>query len=308
MNLSGTIDSGTDSGTNHSGIALRGIAKSFAAKRVLVDVTATLPFGRVYGLLGANGVGKTTLMALIAGHLRADRGEALLDGGAAWNDGATARRTCLIREDQVYPTGSIAKSLRVMGAVADGWDEPIAERLLSRFGLPLAAEVHKLSRGERSAVNFCLAVASGAPYTFLDEPTLGMDASFRDVLYEELIAAADGSRTFMLSTHLVDEVTPIIEDVLLLAEGQIVLYADAEQAAHEGFTLRGSEPAVRGIAGARPFLTMSRLGATVRATVLGRVAHDDLTKAADIGVVLEPLSLQDFVSAYGTAAREGVVR
>ena len=178
----GTATAGTPTGiatritTASAGITLRGLTKSYGTTEVLVDVSATLEPGRIYGLLGANGTGKTTLLACIAGHTFRDGGEIRIDGHDPLEHAPTLARLCFVHEDQAYNDAfSVADILAVMPTFYPEWDDEIATRLMRRFRIPRRTRSRKLSRGQRSALAIVLALASGAAYTLslirISEPT-----------------------------------------------------------------------------------------------------------------------------------------
>ncbi len=293
------------------GITLRGLTKNYGATEVLTDVTATLTPGRIYGLLGANGTGKTTLLACIAGHTFRTGGEILIDGQDPREHAPTLARLCFVHEDQAYNDAfSVADILAVMPAFYPDWDPDTATRLVRRFRIPRRTRSRKLSRGQRSALAITLALASGAAYTFLDEPYLGLDATARGIFYDELLAAyaasheqaasgASAPRTFVMSTHLIDEAAELIEEVLVLEGGRIVLQADVDDARRTAFLARGFEADVLALAVGREVLSTRRLGGILTATIRGDLSVDDRRCATEARVSIEPTTLQELVAAIG---------
>lgn len=283
------------------GIVLRRIAKAYGTTEVLTDVTATLLPGRIYGLLGANGTGKTTLLACIAGHTFRTRGEILIDGQDPVENAAILARLCFIREDQAYNDAfSVADILGVLPSFYTEWDSELATRLVRRFRIPRHTKSKKLSRGQRSALAIVIALASGAAYTFLDEPYLGLDATSRTLFYEELLREyAAHPRTFILSTHLIDEAADLMEVVLILDDGVVAVHTDVDEARRSSFIVRGRAPEVRSLIGDREVLAERSMGAVVSATVRGHVTDDDRYAAARDHLSLEDASLQEYVAAIG---------
>ena len=298
------------------GIVLRRVAKTYGTTEVLTDVTATLLPGRIYGLLGANGTGKTTLLACIAGHTFRTGGEILIDGQDPVENAAILARLCFVREDQAYNDAfSVADILGVLPSFYTEWDSELATRLVRRFRIPRHTKSKKLSRGQRSALAIVIALASGAAYTFLDEPYLGLDATARGIFYDELLAvyaasherafaagpddAAAVPRTFVMSTHLIDEAADLLEEVLVIEGGRIALQADLEEAKRTAFIARGLEADVLALAAGRELLSMRRLGGIVSATIRGNLSADERRLAEQRRLSLEPATLQELVAAIG---------
>ena len=284
-----------------SGIVLEHVTKRFGRAEVLTDISAVLPPGRIYGLLGANGVGKTTLMSLVCNHTFRSGGTVLIDGEDPAENPVVLGRTCFIREDQPY--NDAFKVRDVLSAVSwfyPDWDAALAERLADRFHLPHRTTCKKLSRGQRSALAIVISLASRAAYTFLDEPYLGLDPSARGIFYDELLLAySEHPRTIVMSTHLIDEAAGLLEEVLVLHEGRIVLRADADEARTSAFVARGLDSAVTALVGHREVLSERRLGSILSVTVRGARTADDESRARATNVALEAASLQELVAAIG---------
>lgn len=283
------------------GITLHGVAKSYGANHVLTDVSAVLPAGKIYGLLGANGAGKTTLMALICNHTFRSAGTILIDGEDPRENAAILAQTCFVREDQPYNDAfSVRDILSALPHFYPGWDARLADGLVERFRIPIKTKAKKLSRGQRSALAIVISLASRAPYTFLDEPYLGLDPAARSVFYDELLRDyAEHPRTVIMSTHLIDEAADLMEEVLVLHHGGIDLRADTDEARTSAFVVRGLEAQVHSLIDDREVLSERRLGRILSATVRGAVTLEDERRAEADHLSIEPASLQELVAAIG---------
>lgn len=283
------------------GIRIRNLNKSFGKKHVLRDITVDFAPDRVHGLLGANGVGKTTLMSVILNHKFRSPGEVLIDGEDPRQNARLLERTCFIHEDQKFHDDDTPASLlRILPTFYPAWDTELAERLASRFKLPMSTRTTKLSRGQRSALAIVISLAARAPYTFMDEPYLGLDPGHRALFYEEFARAlAEYPRTVILSTHLIDEVSDLLENVVMIEDGRVTVDADIDDARDSAFVLRGLEPVVRDVVGARRVLREYRLGNILSVTVDGTATAEDRRRADAANVSLEPVTLQELVAARG---------
>ncbi|WP_112235592.1 ABC transporter ATP-binding protein [Kocuria sp. BT304] len=283
------------------GIRIRNLNKSFGKKHVLRDIAVDFAPDRVHGLLGANGVGKTTLMSVILNHTFRSSGEVLIDGEDPRENARLLERTCFIHEDQKFHDDDTPASLlRILPTFYPAWDTELAERLASRFKLPMSTRTTKLSRGQRSALAIVISLAARAPYTFMDEPYLGLDPGHRALFYEEFARAlAEHPRTVILSTHLIDEVSDLLEDVVMIEDGRVTVDADIDDARDSAFVLRGLEPVVRDVVGARRVLREHRLGNILSVTVDGTATAEDRRRADAANVSVEPVTLQELVAARG---------
>ncbi len=287
--------------TTRTGISIRHLDKSYGRLAVLEHLDLDLAPDRVYGLLGPNGAGKTTLMSVICNHTFRTGGTVLLDGQDPAENAPVLARTCFIREDQPYNDAfSVASILATMPAFYPAWDEDLCRRLVSRFRLPVERPSRKLSRGQKSALAIVISLASRAPYTFLDEPYLGLDPTAREIFYEELLTdIGNHPRTVVMSTHLIDEAADLMEEVIVLHQGKVVLQADVDDARSSAFVARGLAEDVREFAAGREVIAEHALGRILSATIRGKVTPADEQVAAGKRIALEPASLQDLIAALG---------
>ncbi|WP_242472715.1 hypothetical protein [Blastococcus sp. TML/M2B] len=148
-----------------------------------------------------------------------------------------------------------------------------------------------------SAVGIIIGLASRAPFTLFDEPYLGLDAVARQLFYDRLLADyAEHPRTIMLSTHLIEEIAPLLERVLLIDRGRVLLDADTESLRGSAVTVTGPVGAVQAFARQHDPLHTETLAGSSRAVVrIGGAA--DRRAAAEQGLTVEPTSLQQLVVA-----------
>src|SRR5699024_2616217 len=202
----------------NSVVELRHLTKTYKTTTALNDVSLSIEQDSIYGLLGRNGAGKTTLMSILTAQNFATSGEVEVFGENPYENARVLSRMCFVRESQKYPEDSNAKhALANARLFFPHWDQALAEELIDEFRLPLKTTIKKLSRGQQSAVGVIIGLASRAEITFFDEPYLGFDAVARQTFYDRLIADyADHPRTVVLSSHLIDEVADLIENVIVI--------------------------------------------------------------------------------------------
>ncbi|MGI5237646.1 ABC transporter ATP-binding protein [Dactylosporangium sp. CA-139066] len=275
-------------------VRVSGLTKRFGPVTALDGVSFELERNGIYGLLGRNGAGKTTLMQILTGQQIATAGTIEVFGAHPYEHEPVLRQICFVKESQRYPDSFRVRDALYAGRLLfPGWDEAFARRLVSDFALPERREIKKLSRGMLSALGVILGLASRAPLTFFDEPYLGLDAVSRQLFYDRLLADyAEFPRTVVLSTHLIDEVSDLIEHVLLIERGRIVLDERAETLRGQVVTLTGPANAVDALTANADELHREHLGPLTRATVRGPVEPG---RARAAGVELQPVSLQQLV-------------
>ena len=282
-------------------IEVRSLSKHFGGERggrvhAVEDVTFSLEQNRIHGLLGRNGAGKTTLMQLITGQEFATRGEILVFGASPVENARVLSQVCFIKESQRYPDDFRVK--HVLGTAPHffaNWDAAFAAELIERFRVPVNRRMKKLSRGQLSAVGVIVGLASRAPLTFFDEPYLGLDAVARQLFYDTLLADfAENPRTVVLSTHLIDEVSNLLEHVVVIDEGRIIIDADAEDLRGSAVDVVGPRGAVDAFVEGREVLHRTGLGGLASATI-ARLDEEERTAARAAGLELAPVSLQQLV-------------
>jgi ABC-2 type transport system ATP-binding protein len=262
----------------------------------VADASFALEENRIHGLLGRNGAGKTTLMQLLTGQEFATRGTIEVFGESPVENARVLDNVCFIKESQRYPDDFRVKHvLRSAPWFFPDWDDDFAADLVERFRLPENRRVKKLSRGQLSAVGVIVGLASRAPLTFFDEPYLGLDAVARQLFYDVLLADfAEHPRTVVLSTHLIDEVSNLLEHVVVIDDGRIVIDADADELRGSAVDVVGTRSAVESFTSSREVLHRTALGGLATATVAGL---DEAGRAAarEAGLELAPVSLQQLV-------------
>lgn len=272
------------------------LSKHFGKVHAVNDVSFTLTEHKIYGLLGRNGAGKTTLMQLLTGQEFASSGEIRVFGESPVENARVLERMAFIKESQRYPDDFKVKHvLRAAPLFFPDWDAAYAESLVGDFRLPLDRRVKKLSRGQLSAVGVIVGLASRASLTFFDEPYLGLDAVARQTFYDRLLEDySEHPRTVVLSTHLIDEVSNLLEHVLVIDEGRIVIDQDAELLRGTAATVVGTRTAVDAFVEHRQVLQREGIGGLASVTISG-VTDADRAQATAAGLELAPVSLQQLV-------------
>jgi len=278
-------------------VRVDGLTKRYGSFTALDRVTFDLEENRIYGLLGRNGAGKTTIMQLLTGQLFPSDGAVEVFGRTPAEHADVLRRMCFIAESQRYPEDfTAAHVLKAAPWFFENWDAAFAERLVADFRVPLKRRIKKLSRGQLSAVGVIVGLASRAPLTFFDEPYLGLDAVARHIFYDRLLEDyAEHPRTVVLSTHLIDEVANLLEHVILIDQGRILLDRDAEDVRGTATTVAGPRAAVEQFVADRAVIGREGLGGLASVTIDGRLDQADRVRAAELGLELAPVSLQQLI-------------
>jgi ABC-2 type transport system ATP-binding protein len=276
-------------------ISLRDLTVRYGNTVAVDAITLDLAPGKIYGLLGRNGSGKTSLLSVLASYRRASSGTLTVDGADPFENADAMARTCFIRDSlDVTETDRIRSVLAFAHSVRPCFDAEYASRLVDTFELDPRKRVSALSRGQRSSLGVVLGLAARAPLTLLDEVYLGMDAAARTIFYRELLADyVEHPRTVILSTHLIEEVADLFEQVIIIDKGRLVLYEEADALRGRGVTVTGPAAAVKAFVAGRTVLGEQRLGGTRAATLYGRLDDADVKRAESAGLSLGPVGIQD---------------
>lgn len=204
------------------------LSKSYGKKQVLNDLNLSIPKGRIVGLLGQNGQGKSTLIKLLMGLLTPDEGTVLIAQSAPGIESKkkTAylpERACLDRKK------TIRQTIDIFSKSFENFDAAKAEALLNRLGIDLSARLETLSKGTQEKVQLIMVVSRNADVYLLDEPLGGVDPASRDLILSLILENFHENSTMLISTHLISDVENILDDVLFLKNGKTALYESAEK-------------------------------------------------------------------------------
>jgi ABC-2 type transport system ATP-binding protein len=283
------------------GVRTENLSVRFAGVPALDRLDLRLAPGKIHGLLGRNGSGKSTLAATLAGFRQPDEGRVLIEGGGLgtaaepYENAVVTSRICLIRESgDLVASAAVKHVLGLAASLRPYWDSNLADSLLGQFEVPTNKKVHKLSRGQKSALGVVLGLASRAPLTIFDETYLGMDVPSRNLFYDTLLADyAKVPRTIVLSTHLVSEVSTMLEEVVILDNGRLVTQSPVDALRGRGASVVGPSAVVDEFTAGFAVLAEERLGGTKSTTVLGDLDPDLLAQARAAGLEIGPVGLQD---------------
>lgn len=221
------------------------IRKSYGKKEVLCGIDLTLEEHKIYGLIGRNGAGKTTLLSVLTAQSPLTSGSVALDGASVWENKEVLSHLCFARElNQMGGSGIAAVKakdyLKIARTFCPHWDQEMADHLVSLFHLDVKKRINKLSKGMVSMLTIIVALASKADITFLDEPTSGLDVIAREKFYQLLMEEyTETNRTFVISTHIIEEAEDIFEDVIILDEGKILRNENTQELLERSFHVSG---------------------------------------------------------------------
>jgi ABC-2 type transport system ATP-binding protein len=267
------------------GIEVKNVSKTFGRVRALHDVSVMFEGEKIYGLLGRNGAGKSTLFNLITNRIFPDSGDVFIDGERSAENDTALQKIFMMSEKNFYPANMrLAEALRWTGGFYRGSDPAYGKELAARFGLDMNKKVKSLSTGYSSIFKIILTLSSNAPYLLFDEPILGLDANHRDMFYKILLEKySENPCTMILSTHLIEEVSGVIEDVVIIKEGEILKQAPQEELLSGTCMISGTAAAVDQFAEGRTIIGSESLGGLKTIYIAGQIDRETLPENIELG-------------------------
>ncbi len=224
------------------GIEVRALSKRYGKHAVLDKVDLYLPAGRIYGLLGRNGVGKSTLMNILTQKIIPTSGEVFIDGVSLADEQCDLSCLFMTGNDDVFlkyfKISQVFKTLRVM---SPAFDMECAQQWADKFGLRMNMKTGKMSTGQASLLKNAIALSMNVPYLLLDEPVLGLDAAHRDMLYKAILERYmdNPELTVIISSHLIEEISDVIQEIVIIDDAKVLLHESVEDIKTQGYTVSG---------------------------------------------------------------------
>lgn len=280
------------------------IYKEFEA---LSNVNFTLENGKIYGLIGRNGAGKTSLLSLLASYRKPDAGELELNGEKIFeNEESMAQITFVHNTDYKDEYEPVKAYFEMAERYRPSFDKEYAKELAELFNLPLDKPIKKLSSGMQSALNVTLGLANRSPITIFDEAYQGMDAPTRELFYTEVLEEqARYPRMMILSTHLVSEMEYLFDEVLIIHKGNLLVQEPIDTLLQKGFSITGAANKVDQVVQGLNTLSEQKLGGTKSVMVYGSVPKDKVDFIKQTGLEVGNVSLHDLFIQL-TNEREGM--
>ncbi len=212
----------------------KGLTKSYKKNiPVLYNFNLEIPAGRIVGLLGPNGCGKSTLMKLISGLLQADSGEITV-GGVPVGEKSKALISYLPERTYFSSNMKVSELVDYFEEFYEDFDTERAYRLLADLGIELGANLKSLSKGTKEKVQLILVMSRNAKLYLLDEPIAGVDPAAREYILSTIVSNYNPEATIIITTHLITDVEQVLDDFVFLGfGGRILRSGNAEEARNE---------------------------------------------------------------------------
>ncbi len=206
--------------------------KSFDEKQIIRGVSFTITQGKIVGLLGKNGSGKSTIIKMINDLLTIDKGEILIDGKKIGVE-TKAIVSYLPERNYFDKTKKVYEVLNFFADFYDNFDIERAKNLLSELELDINLKLSKMSKGMLEKLSLILTMSRRAKLYVLDEPLGGVDPSTRDKILKTILSNFADNSSLLITTHLVTDIEKILDEVIIIDKGQIVLHGNADKIREE---------------------------------------------------------------------------
>lgn len=274
-------------------ISAKGLTKKYKKQTVLDGLDLEIERGKIVGLIGHNGAGKTTALKCMLG-LCPYEGELSVMGMTPKKDRATLmEQVCFIADTAILPRWITAKqAITFVEAMHPKFNREKAMKFLSQTDIQLKSKVSSLSKGMITQLHLALVMAIDVPLLVLDEPTLGLDILYRKKFYTNLLNDYfDDNKTIVITTHQVEEIENILTDIVFIKHGKIIMDASMEQVAKEYVELKVNNQQFEQAKNLNPIYEQQGLG---QSTLLFEKA--DVNQLSELGEVRVPTIADLFVA------------
>lgn len=218
------------------------VSKIFRRTNALEDITFQLAEQKITGLIGRNGAGKTTLLKILAGFTKHRSGDVNVFGKSPYNNLMVSANSVLVDDQMTFPDSlTLEELLQSAPAFYKRWDAEFAGRLFQYFKLNPKQQHSKLSKGAKATFNMIFGLSTRCELTIFDEPTNGMDEAVRTDFYRALLKDYIAHpRSILISSHHLDEIEHLLEDILLIHRGKVILHASLDEVKEYAVAVQGS--------------------------------------------------------------------
>ncbi|WCN38897.1 ABC transporter ATP-binding protein [Aneurinibacillus uraniidurans] len=214
---------------SHMLVKFQHVSKKYARQVALQDVSFELPSGKIIGLIGVNGSGKSTMLKLMAGMIRPSSGKIIMNEHEI--NGRIPEQVAFLPDgDELYSFYTVVETIEFFSSLYGDFDKKKAYEMLTFMELPRDQQVKSLSKGNKGRLKIILALSRQVPLLLMDEPLSGLDPLVRSSIIKSLISFIDiEKQTIIMSTHEVAEIEPLLDLVVLIHNGQLKAVQEVEQ-------------------------------------------------------------------------------
>ncbi|WP_404332650.1 ATP-binding cassette domain-containing protein [Mesobacillus maritimus] len=285
------------------------LTKSYTRNKVLNHLSFSIEENTITGLIGRNGAGKTTLLKIIAGFIKNTSGEVRVFSERPFNSLNVSVNSIFVDDQMSFPPAlQLGELLEEAGRFYPNWDANLARRLFDYFGFDHKGYHNRLSKGKTSTFNMIIGLASRCPLTIFDEPTTGMDEAVRKDFYRALLKDYIAHpRTIIISSHHVDEIEDILENVLLINKGSKLLHLPIADLKEWAIGIKGNTETILKLMNKTDILYKNEVGMNTMYAVVKRDLLGSIEEQAHLaGLEVTPVRSSDLFVYLTTEAKGGI--
>ncbi|MBU3075793.1 ATP-binding cassette domain-containing protein [Clostridium estertheticum] len=275
-------------------IKLLNVSKRYGDTFALDNISLTIEENKIYGLLGRNGAGKTTLLNIINNRIFADKGVISIDGKTLSRDKNALGNTYFMTEQNLYPQAMKVKELfKWSKEFYPNFDMTYALELSKKFELNINKRIRELSTGYASICKIINTMASGAEILMFDEPVLGLDANHRELFYKELMEGyIEKPKTIILSTHIIEEVSHLLERIVIIKDGKIINDENVEELLTKCYSVSGLNKNIDEYIKDKNCLSVDKMASYKSAVIMGNNDGIEKEEIKKLGLEVSKVELQ----------------
>lgn len=291
-------------------IECNNVLKAYNSCNAVNNLSIAIEENTITGLIGRNGAGKTTLLKMLSGFLKPTAGEVLVFNENPFNSLEVSSNTIFIDDNMSFPKSlTLSEILEGAKSFYENFNETMGRRLMEYFLLKENKKYSELSKGMKSTFNMIVGISSHCALTIMDEPTTGMDAAVRKDIYKIILKDyIENPRTIIISSHHLEELEDILEDILLLKNGTKCLHMPLVDLKEYAIGLSGKEEEVRAVAQGRIVLHEESFGKDSLYLVMATSDFQrDFNSAREKGIEARTVSPND-LCIYLTSDHKGGIQ
>ena len=254
------------------------VSRSFGRTKALDGVSLSFEKGHIIGLLGRNGAGKSTLIKSIGNRIYQDFGSITIEGREIRRSPEDFERIMIVGDENMLPSSTKLKNVFRMLEDSGAGSFEKAMELSRKFKLDVNKKWEKLSTGYRTIFKDIIGLASSREFVFFDEPILGLDANHRELFYEELLAAFSPDRCFVVATHLIEEIAPVIDTVIIIDKGKVLKAEDKDSLLENIYMVSGDRSEVEEATKNCTIISRTSILGQEKVLVEGEVENENVKK------------------------------
>ncbi|MBQ9659058.1 MAG: ABC transporter ATP-binding protein [Clostridia bacterium] len=204
------------------------LCKSYDDKQILKNISLKVPRGKIIGLLGKNGTGKTTLIKLINDLLTPTSGEILINGK---KPGIESKEIIAYLPERTYLDRelTVKEAIKYFERFYKNFDSKKANKLLKDLELDINTKISKMSKGMQEKLQLILVMSRNAELYILDEPLGGVDPATREYILDTILSNFCEGASVIISTHLISDIERILDEVIFIDKGEIIVTGSADE-------------------------------------------------------------------------------